>query len=162
MSILSDRIAEFKADFSSKVPDEIKDIMATATQNLIDSGIEAKALKTTDSILPFALPNAQGVVIDSRDFIGSKPMVITFYRGGWCPYCNLQLKAYQESLQEIRELGADLIAITPEDPDHALETTGKNEVQFDILSDNGNEVAKTFGLVFSDVEDILETLRSLQ
>ncbi len=76
------------------------------------------------------------------------PVVLNFYRGGWCPYCNLELNAYQKHLQEINELGASFVAISPQTPDKSLSTAEKNELKFQVLSDVGNKIADQFGLVF--------------
>jgi peroxiredoxin len=84
------------------------------------------------------------------------PVVLTFYRGDWCPYCNLQLRAYQAILPRIRELGANLVAISPQTPDNSLSTAEKKGLTFPVLSDGGNAVARRYGLVFS----LSETLRT--
>lgn len=80
--------------------------------------------------------------------------LITFYRGGWCPYCNLELREYQNSLEGIKVLNTTLVAITPELPDASLSTTEKNELQFEVLSDVNAEYAKSLSLVFSLPEEL--------
>ena len=75
-------------------------------------------------------------------------MVVTFYRGGWCPYCNIALRALQSHLPEIKRLGGSLIAISPELPDQSLSTREKLALGFDVLSDHENAVARQFGLVY--------------
>jgi len=90
----------------------------------------------------------------------SEFLVISFYRGGWCPYCNLELKALQEILPELKELGADLIAVTPETPDNSLTTSEKNELSFSVLSDVNNTYAKSLGLVFQMPENLRELYHS--
>ena len=77
------------------------------------------------------------------------PVVLSFYRGGWCPYCNLELRALQQVLPEIEKAGATLVAISPETPDNSLSTTKKNELRFQVLSDQVNAMARKFGLVFT-------------
>jgi peroxiredoxin len=84
-------------------------------------------------------------------------VLLTFYRGDWCPYCTLQLRAYQAILPQIRELGAGLVAISPQTPDNSLSTAEKKGLTFPVLSDAGNEVARQYGLVFS----LSETLRTV-
>jgi peroxiredoxin len=85
---------------------------------------------------------------------------VTFYRGGWCPYCNIQLRAYQAMLPEMTALGARLVAISPQLPDGSLSTAESNELTFAVLSDVGNRVARTFGLVWSLPEELRAALRS--
>jgi peroxiredoxin len=75
-------------------------------------------------------------------------VVLSFYRGGWCPYCNLQLRAYQRVLPEIRALGAQLVAVSPEAPDHTLSTQQKNELDFEVLSDTDGTVGRAWRLVY--------------
>ena len=88
------------------------------------------------------------------------PRSVTFYRGGWCPYCNIQLRAYQAILPEITARGARLVAISPQLPDGSLSTAEANELTFDVLSDVGNSVARTFGLVWSLPEELRAALLS--
>jgi peroxiredoxin len=76
------------------------------------------------------------------------PVIIIFYRGEWCPYCNLELRAYQKALPQFQELGATLVAISPQTPDHSLSTKEKHELAFVVLSDMGNCVAREYGLAF--------------
>jgi peroxiredoxin len=90
----------------------------------------------------------------------SGPVILAFYRGGWCPYCDLQLRAYQSGLPTVIQLGARLIAVSPQLPDGSLSTAEKDRLEFDVLSDVGNGVARSFGLVYSLPEELREALRS--
>ena len=96
----------------------------------------------------FSLPDATGATVELNHLMANGPVVLTFYRGGWCPYCNIQLRAYQGILNELKKLGASLVAVSPETPDNSLDTRQREELEFHVLSDNGNLVAKQFGLVF--------------
>lgn len=96
----------------------------------------------------FSLPDATGATVELNHLVANGPVVLTFYRGGWCPYCNIQLRAYQGILNELKKLGASLVAVSPETPDNSLDTRQREELEFHVLSDNGNVVAKQFGLVF--------------
>ncbi len=89
------------------------------------------------------------------------PLVISFYRGGWCPYCNLELRAYQEILPEIKNLGAQLVGISPELPDNSISLTEKYSLKFQILSDIENEVAREFGIVYHVEEELQEAYKNL-
>ena len=88
-------------------------------------------------------------------------VVLTFYRGTWCPYCNLQLAQYQGILKEMEALGAVLIAVSPQTPDESLNLTEKNELQFEVLSDVGNMVARKFTTVFQYGGQPLQTMTDL-
>lgn len=107
-----------------------------------------RAPKPGDAAPGFALPNAVGAKIESAALLRDGPLVVTFYRGGWCPYCNLELREYQKLLPEIEDLGAGLVAISPETPDNSLDTQAKNALKFEVLSDVGGKAARAFGLDF--------------
>ncbi|MGB0564743.1 MAG: peroxiredoxin-like family protein [Spirulinaceae cyanobacterium] len=151
---LSQDLTDYKTEFRKNAPDEVKTTMGKATQDLIDSGIIDRTLKVGDTIPPVRLPNATGQTVDIQDLLQSGPVVLSFYRGGWCPYCNLELKALQAKLPDIKALGATLVTISPETPDASLSTQEKNELEFEVLSDQGNPVARSFGLVFTLPENL--------
>lgn len=115
---------------------------------VIQAQIVEKAHKTGDLAPSFSLPNAQGETVSLNTYLAKGPVVLTWYRGGWCPYCNLTLRALQEALPGIRQAGASLLALTPELPDNSLSTTEKNALTFEVLTDLNNEVARSYGLVF--------------
>ncbi len=151
---LQEQLASTKAKFTAKAPAEALKVMANATQELDATGIAQNAPKVGDRLSEFALPNQNGDVRKLSELLQNGPVVITFYRGGWCPYCNLELQAYQQVLGDIKAAGATLIAITPELPDASLSTAEKNELQFEVLSDQNAEYAKELGLVFTLPEEL--------
>lgn len=151
---LSAELEKYKAAFIEKAPQEIQNIMATATENLTASGILDTLPKVGDTLTGFSLPDHNSQQTESADLLKKGPLVITFYRGGWCPYCNLELKAYQDHLSEIHKLGANLVAITPELPDSSLSTIEKNQLEFLVLSDTQSNYAKALGVVFSLAEEL--------
>ena len=153
MSTLKDAIAAYDAAKAENVPADILATMNGATVDLVAAEIDKQALKTGDSVPSFTLPNQNNEMKSLPESL----IVLSFYRGGWCPYCNFELGALQKLLPEFEAAGAKLIAITPETPDHSLSTKEKNELSFDILSDDGNKVAKQFGLVF----ELPEVLRPI-
>ena len=157
MNALADQISKFQADFLPNVPAEILATMKEATQKLADTDITTRALKTGDQFPEFTLPNEQGRDTAITSLLGQKPFVFTVYRGGWCPYCNLQLKHYEAHLSQIKDLGAELLAMTPELPDASLNTSEINDLSFTILSDAGNKIAKNMGITF----DLAEALRPI-
>lgn len=154
MPTLREQIAEFKKGFVAQVPVDVQDLMEAKNQELEDSSILAGALKVGDKLPEVELPNALGEKVSLSSLLSEKPVVLTFYRGGWCPYCNLALKALQDNLAEIEELGAAMVAITPELPDSSMSTREKNELTFEVLSDQGNKVASQLGLVFTLPEEL--------
>ncbi|WP_074037080.1 peroxiredoxin-like family protein [Exiguobacterium profundum] len=153
MNSLLEEIKSYKNQFKQNAPAEKQRLMAQATQELRDSGI-ASGLTVGDQAPMFELPQADGTAVDLKTLLENGPVIVTFYRGGWCPYCNLELRAYQRELAMIQKKGATLVAISPETPDYSLSTKEKNELDFYVLSDVGNNVARQFDLVF-DMPDYL-------
>ncbi len=112
------------------------------------SGILDMAIGTGQQAPDFELPGKDGAAIRLSSLLASGPVVVTFYRGGWCPYCNLQLRAYESMLPELTALGARLVAVSPQAPDPNSDVTAQHTMDFDVLSDAGNQVARRYGLVF--------------
>jgi len=151
---LTQELNEFKAKFKASQPEEIKSVMATATTDLIESKLAENSLGKGDTIPNFSLPNAVGEEVSLDSLLAKGAVVISFYRGGWCPYCNMELRALQQALPEIKDKGATLVAISPETPDSSLSTKEKNELSFEVLSDRNNQLAKKLGLVFTLPESL--------
>ncbi|MEL6398289.1 MAG: peroxiredoxin-like family protein [Cyanobacteria bacterium J06607_6] len=148
MSLTQD-LAQFAAKMKDQLPAEAQVTMAKAGNEIAQLGIEDQSLKVGDAIPPVTLPNALGKSVAVPDLLKAGPVVIAFYRGGWCPYCNMELRALQQALPAIKAQGAQLVAIAPETPDNSLSTQEKNDLSFEVLSDVGNQVARAFGLVFT-------------
>lgn len=123
------------------------------------AGVAGRALAAGDAMPDFELPDARGRTVRSADLLAGGPLIVTFYRGGWCPYCNLELRTYQAKIGRIRQAGAAVVAISPELPDRGLDTAAKNGLDFDVLSDPGNGVARRFGLVFRLSDELVEIYR---
>jgi len=147
---LKEQIEGFKSRFLPQVPEPIMESMQKAEAVLRKSRLAERALGTGDIAVDFTLPKP----VSSEELRGDGPLVLSFYRGGWCPYCSMELKALQEVNDEIKALGASLIAISPQLSDASLSTAEKNELEFEVLSDINSEVADKFGLTFSLAEDL--------
>ena len=132
-----------------QAPAEVFSAMESATAKLMATGLADRALKRGGRMPDFELPDATGKIIRSTDLRAQGLLLISFYRGHWCPYCSLELKALQERLTDIAAKGATLVAISPQTPDQSLTTQQKHELKFPVLSDAGNKVAKKFGLVYT-------------
>lgn len=146
MSLEEELAAQRRRAWDKRGPEERK-IRARAVDEVDEAGIPAGALAMGERVPSFTLPDALGRPVSILELLDTGPVVISFYRGGWCPYCNLELRAMQAKLPELRELDATLVAISPELPDRSLSTVEKNELSFPVLSDAGNRVAREFKLV---------------
>ena len=157
---LQEKLDAFKADFEGKkAPPHVVAIMHKATADLIASGQADRALKAGRAP-KFALPDAHGVVVRSTDLLAKGPLVLTFYRGIWCPYCNMDLQAIEAAAAEIRGLGASLVAISPQTAPNRRKSERENMLSFPILSDHGNSVANEFGLRYRLPDDLIAVYKS--
>ena len=155
--ILTEQLREMAEGSLKRHPGEAQDIMKSAIDELVNASILDNAFKTGQKVPEIILPNATGNTINVNDVLGKNKVVLAFYRGGWCPYCNLELKALQNALPEIEAKGAKLIAIAPESPDNSLTTKEKNELSFEVLSDTNNTTATALNLTFK-LPEYLQTL----
>ena len=151
---LKEQFAEYRAGWHQRVPAERQAIMQRHIDELRSGTIGRTMLKVGDHAPAIVLGNAKGATVDVGTLLNKGPVIVTFYRGGWCPYCNLELKAYQQILPEIAATGASLVAISPEKPDDTLSTAEKNALSFEVLSDVGQKVGRAFGLVYEFTEEL--------
>jgi len=153
---LQDKLDAIKADFEgNKAPPHIVAIMHKATADLIASGQAERALKAGAKAPSFALPDVHGAMVKSADLLQKGPLVLTFYRGVWCPYCNTDLQALEEIAPDLRALGASLVAISPQTAPNRRKYEREKALSFPILSDHGNAVAAEFGLRFRLPDELI-------
>ena len=151
---LSDRINQSVQDFMASLPDDEQATVQQSFEKLHASSVAADAVNIGDTPPDFSLPNATGRMINLYAALEQGPVVLSFYRGGWCPFCSLELQALQQVLPEIRSLGATLIGVSPETPDNSLTTTEKYGLDFEVASDVGNRTARDYGLIFTVYEEM--------
>ena len=135
--------------FTREVPGEAQSIMRKALKAMADSGVAEECLRIGMRPLDFTLNNQHGKSVNLEQTLQRGPVVISFFRGMWCPYGSLELQALQQALPAINAAGATLLAISPQTPEQTHSTAQKFNLNFDVLSDVGNSVAATFGLVLS-------------
>jgi peroxiredoxin len=153
MTTLADQLN----DFTAQIPSEIAGRIKTGVDEVTTSGV-APGLAVGDTAPDFTLSDALGQQVALAELLAQGPVVLTFYRGEWCPYCNLQLRALQQALPEITAKGATLVAISPQAPDHGLTMTEKNELAFPVLSDLDQSVSESYKVRF-DLTGELEDLQ---
>jgi peroxiredoxin len=162
---LQDRLNALKANFEGgKLPikpsQERLAAMHRATAELIASGQAQRAKKAGDIAPGFTLLDPDGSPVASRDLLAKGPLAVSFYRGVWCPYCNLELQALQAALPEITARGASLVAISPQTGANSRKSQRDNKLGFTILSDAKSEVANAFGIRFALQDYLVDVYRS--
>ena len=146
---LKAQIDAYNVQKDAKLPADVLALMNTTNEELIAQHIKDNALQIGQKVESFSLANHKGENIELADLLKKGPVIISFYRGGWCPYCNLELKALNDYLPQFKTQNAQLVAISPQLPDETLSTAQKNDLEFDVLSDVSNKVAEQFGLLFT-------------
>ena len=159
MPLLQEALDARKAEFEQEAPAELKALLSASIDSVAQSGVLETALRESDTAPDFALPNANGEIVALSQLLEDGPVVLSWYRGGWCPYCNIQLNAYNDILDEIIAAGGQLVAITPEIPDSSLSTVEKNNLKFEVLSDLGNKVAEQFRIAYTLSTEIIPIYR---
>jgi peroxiredoxin len=164
---LQDRLNTLKADFESgrfplKPTRRALDLMRRATDELVASAQAQRARKAGDIAPEFTLSDPDGKPVSSRQLLARGPLVVSFYRGVWCPYCNLELQALQDSLSEIAARGASLVAISPQTAPNSRKSQRDNKLSFPILSDTNSEVANAFGIRFALQDYLIEVYKSFK
>ncbi len=158
---LTQQLADFKAAFKQRAVPERLAMMEKATADLKAGGIEQRALQVGDCAPRLALTDALGASVALESLWHDGPLVLVFYRGAWCPYCNLELRAWQQKLPTLRQSGAGLAAISPQTPDNSLGTAEKNGLAFPVLSDSELRAARAFGVAFELPAELVALYRQV-
>lgn len=161
MNTLAKQIEHLNQELSSQLPQDILDAFGKSIEDLKTGKFEENSIQIGGQIPEFSLPNALGKIVSSEEILKNEKIVLTFYRGGWCPYCNLELKFLQDSLIRIKNKGAALIAVSPQSPDHSLSMIEKNNLEFEVLTDIDNNFAKKLGIVFQLQDFVLPYYKGL-
>jgi peroxiredoxin len=162
MPTIAEQANEVKATAASRLPEDVVAVFGSEQDALAAAGVPAGAVAVGDTLAPFALPDATGQTRTLEELTAEGPAVIVFYRGGWCPYCNLTLRTYQRDLlPQLATYSARLVAISPETPDASLSTQEKAELTYTVLSDTAAELASSLGITFQPSEAGLTTQRKL-
>ncbi|MFK8026624.1 MAG: peroxiredoxin-like family protein [Gammaproteobacteria bacterium] len=148
-STLSEDLDRFVKEFIDTAPDNVQRDFNQGVNEIKNSGILDRAINVGDYAPEFTLVNAVGDYVSLYDQLEKGPVVLVWYRGGWCPYCNLQLQHIQMKLLEIHQAGGQVIAISPELPDKTMTTKERHMLEFQVLSDTNNNVADRYKLAYT-------------
>jgi peroxiredoxin len=164
---LQAKLDAFKADFEAgkppyNVPYSVVETMHRATAELIESGAARRAKKAGDVAPSFSLKDPEGNVINSADLLKRGPLVLSFYRGVWCPYCNMELQALEAAKPEFDRYAASLVAISPQTAPNSRKSVRQNKLSFPILSDVKGKVGAAFGLRFNLPDYLVELYKQLK
>ncbi|ASW03365.1 peroxiredoxin-like family protein [Paraburkholderia aromaticivorans] len=164
---LQDKLDAFRADFKAgkppfNAPAEIHPVMERATAELIASGQAGRAIKAGDRAPHFNLKDQDGNDVSSAALLVKGPLVVTFYRGVWCPYCNIELQAMNEVLPQIQAYGANVVAISPQTPVNSRKSVRTSELGFPVLSDVKGQTGADFGLRFALPDYLIELYKNLK
>lgn len=164
MNTLESEIAEFDKIKATKLPSSTLAVMAHHTELLAKSGVVERAASTLvigNSFPDVELPDVDGRLVNIKSIGKGGPLVLVFYRGGWCPYCNMELRAWQKQLAELRTAGANIVAISPEQPVHAATTVERAQLDFQILVDKDNMLAHKLNTAFHVADELAALYLSL-
>jgi peroxiredoxin len=150
---LGEQIANFQQQYAGDMPaDKFEQALADRAE-MLRSTSRGASLHVGDAAPDFSLPDAYGTLVTLSSLLETGPVVLTFYRGDWCPICNLTLRAYHAILPEIKVLRGALVAISPQNPDHTLLTVEHKELTYPVLSDVGNKVARQYTMLWTVPEE---------
>jgi len=153
---------QLKAAAAGQLPAEVLEAFDRSVADLLDEGVPTDAVKVGDRLDSFTLDDANGEPVSLEQIVATGPALIVFYRGGWCPYCNLALRTYQRDLlPQLDRFGTRLVAISPQSPDQSLSTAEKAQLSFTVLSDPGSRLAGQIGIAFQPADEVLAAQRQL-
>lgn len=148
MSSISAAVSEFNGGFTEAIGPDLARVFATEQSDLVASGVPVGVVAVGDALPDATLVRADGSTVALKDELADSPAVLVFYRGAWCPYCNITLKHYNENLAPaLAEAGVRLVAVSPQTPEGTEAAIAKDDLAFTVLSDPGNVLAGELGIV---------------
>lgn len=161
MNTLAKQIESLNNELMQQVPVAVLEIFEKSITALKSENIETKIAEIGDQLVPFSLPNAANQLIYSKNILEKGKMILAFFRGSWCPYCNLELRALQENLAKITHKNVTLLAVSPQSTDHNTQLIEKHLLTFDVLTDKDNLLAHQLGIRFELQEFALPTYEAM-
>lgn len=157
---LAEELAARHEQGKLNLPADTQAMYQRALASLAESGIAERALGEGDVAPDFELPNRVGDPVRLSKLLESGPVIVSFYRGEWCPFCNLELQALERAMADIVAAGATLVAISPNTPDITMSVVDRHALTFPVLSDHDNAVARQFNLVYEMTPENIENYRA--
>jgi len=158
---LARALADFRAEAMGRMPEGIRQALMAAAERLAASGIAERAVKVGDRAPDFALPDTAGRTVRLADLRAAGPVVVSFYRGGWCPFCSLEMAHLGRAREAIERAGARIVAISPQTPEASGATDAKLHPGFPLLCDAGGEVAAAYGLRYALEPELVAAYRAM-
>lgn len=153
---LQEQLNQFKAQFKQQAPEAAFNAFAKSTQELIDTKQAKSALGVGAQVPDFVLTDPEGNEVRLNDLIKTGPVVLSFYRGVWCPYCNIELQALEEAHEEIKARGATLVAVSMQGAADSRKSQRDNKLTFPILTDKAGELANKLGIRWQVQDYVIE------
>jgi peroxiredoxin/YHS domain-containing protein len=157
---LKDKLDAKGTELASKMPPAMNETFDKGIKDIAASGVLATALKVGDKAPDFELADASGKMVSLKSMLAEGPVVLTWYRGAWCPFCDVQLRAYQDAMPEIKAAGARMVALSPQTVEATMGLTKKASLTMDALSDTDNKVAKAYGIAYKVSEPVATILEN--
>lgn len=159
---IADRVATMDAGRAGQIPDEVLAVFGAEQASLDARGIPTGIAEPGDTLGDFDLLDVHGEPTTLSGAVGGRAAVVVLYRGAWCPYCNLTLRAYQDDLvPTLAEKGVALVAVSPQKSDGSLSAQEKNALTFTVLSDPGNKIANRLGVMTETPDDAQAAQRAM-
>ncbi|HEC20056.1 MAG TPA: AhpC/TSA family protein [Gammaproteobacteria bacterium] len=156
-----DGLKDLVQQLGGMMPEDKLAIFNRDAEQLAEAYASPLMINKGDKAPSFSLPNVDGKSVALEDLLQQGPVVLTFYRGTWCPYCNLELKTYQQILPQIKQAGASFVAVSSMTPDNSLQMKDSNELEFEVLSDVGNKVAGRYTTVIKNPDTSIQAMADL-
>lgn len=148
MENLKQQISELNENLAKQLPKEVLELFGRSIQDLKVKNIEGASIRKGDMFPDFNLPNTNDEVVELNKLLQNGKVIIAFFRGSWCPYCNLELKALQDNLKQITDKNVTLVAISPQTSNYSEEFKSNHNLDFELLTDKNNTLAKQLGIAF--------------
>lgn len=159
MNTIDEQLQAITDELSKNVPQEILEVFQKSADDLMKNS--PAGLSVGVKAPDFTLEDATLNKINLYKELENGPIILVFYRGEWCPYCNIELSAYQKELKEIQKYGGKLIAISPQMPNASLTMQEKHKLKFNVLSDIGNQISNKYKLTYQLQDYLIEAFKSM-